>query len=43
MNNQYYRQESQVYTNVNGISDFKQMIFDYNKKGNDMGQGKIIY
>ena len=41
MNNQYYRQESQVYTNVNGISDFKQMIFDYNKKGNDIGQGKL--
>tara|TARA_B100000963_G_scaffold362039_1_gene402436 strand:- start:11294 stop:11602 length:309 start_codon:yes stop_codon:yes gene_type:complete len=41
MNNQYFRQESQVYTNVNGIPDFKQMIIDYNKKGNDMGQGKL--
>ena len=41
MNNRYFRQESQVYTNVNGIPDFKQMIIDYNKKGNDMGQGKL--
>ena len=41
MNNQYFRQESQVYTNNNGITDFKQVILDYNKEGNNIGQGKL--